>query len=281
VTPTASYELVDFGDESRLERFDGRLVVRPFPAAPWPRRVPARWRAADLVFTRDAGWQGVAPMEPWTMSVEGLTLELRSTETGQVGCFPEHVAMLPWLRDRVRERLVGGDAEPVVLNLFASTGLATLALAAAGAAVVHVDGARPTVGWARRNAMLSGLDGRPIRWIVDDAVAFCRREARRGRRYAGIVLDPPSYGHGPGGRAWRLERDLPGLLSDAAALVQVDGFVLLTAHTPGFDGDRLADVLAPALGRPSAAIAHGPLAVTTADGRRLELGAFARWTGRA
>ena len=149
--------------------------------------------------------------------------------------------MLPWLRDRVGERLA--DAPPPVLHLFAYTGLATLALAAAGAAVTHVDASRPTVTWARRNAERSGLADRPIRWIVDDALAFTNREVRRGRRYAGVVLDPPSYGHGPaGGGDWRIEDDLPRLLAAAAALLEPDGFVLLTAHTPEFGPDRLAAV---------------------------------------
>ena len=171
---------------------------------------------------------------------------------------------------------------PAVLHLFAYTGLATLAMAAAGAAVVHVDASRPTVAWARRNAELSGLADRPVRWIVDDAVAFTEREVRRGRRYAGVVLDPPSYGHGPGSGAWRIDDDLPGLLAVGARLLDPDGFVLLTAHTAGLRGqDRLASAIGAALGRPAAEVEAGPLHLATADGRRLELGAFARSPGGA
>ena len=168
-----------------------------------------------------------------------------------------------------------------MLHLFAYTGLATLAMAAAGAEVTHVDASRPTVAWARRNAELSGLADRPIRWIVDDAVGFTQREARRGRRYAGIVLDPPTYGHGPGARPWRLEEDLAPLLAACARVIEPDGFVLLTAHTPGFDADRLAELLRAHLGGSRGAADRGALAVSTRDGRRLELGAFARRAGGA
>ena len=131
-----------------------------------------------------------------------------------------------------------GEA-PAVLHLFAYTGLATLALAAAGARVTHVDASRPTVGWARHNAALSGLADRPIRWIVDDAAAFTGREVRRGRRYAGVVLDPPSYGHGPGAGAWRIGDDLAPLLESIARLLAPGGFLLLTAHTPELGSERL------------------------------------------
>lgn len=307
---TNGYELLDFGGAARLERFGARIVDRPHPGALGARRDPAAWAAADLRFDRDHGWSGpAAAAGPWPIEVPGLTLELRATDAGQVGLFPEHFAMVPWLRDRVEERAVARAANagaappavppqdvppqdvpqdvppavppPAVLHLFAYTGVTTLALAAAGAAVTHVDSARPTVTWARRNADASGLAERPIRWIVDDAPTFADREVRRGRRYDGLVLDPPSYGHGPAGRPWRLADQLPALLETCAALLEPDAFILLTAHTPGVDGDQLASMLARARTRPTAGVARGDLFVETADGRRLELGAFARWPAGA
>jgi 23S rRNA (cytosine1962-C5)-methyltransferase len=279
------YALLDVGGGARLERFAGRVTDRPHPAALGSRADPAAWAAADLRFDRDRGWTGdAAALAPWQLTIDGVTLELRPTDAGQVGVFPEHAAMLPWLRDRVAARLGADDAPaapPAVLHLFAYTGLATLAMVAAGAAVTHVDASRPTVAWARHNAAGSGVADRPVRWIVDDAVAFTEREVRRGRRYAGVVLDPPSYGHGPGSGAWRIADDLGDLLGATSRLLDPDGFALLTAHTAGFEAARLADVLARALGRPTAAVEAGELELITADGRRLGLGAFARSSGGA
>jgi 23S rRNA (cytosine1962-C5)-methyltransferase len=269
----AGYELLDLGGAARLERFGDRVIDRPAPGALEARRDPAAWASADLRFDRDRGWTGPGADEgPWTVATRGLTLELRPTEAGQVGLFPEHAAMLPWLRER---------GPVAVLNLFAYTGLVTLSHAAVGGSVTHVDSSRPAVAWARRNAELSGLADRPVRWIVDDARTFVGREARRGRRYGGIVLDPPTYGHGTAGGAWHLEDDLAGLLFASRAILEPDGFALLTAHTPGFDPDRLARALADGLGRPVRAVEAGELALETATGARLALGAFARLTGGA
>ncbi len=263
------YRLIDLGGAARLERFGPYVVDRPSPGALGERRDPSAWRAASLRFERDRGWLGpAAGADPWPIEVDGLTMELRPTDAGQVGLFPEHAAMLPWLREQ--------GARHTVLHLFAYTGLVTLAMAAAGASVTHVDAARTAVTWARRNAELSGLADRPVRWIVDDAVAFVRREARRGHRFDGVVLDPPSYGHGAGGRTWRFEEDLPALLDALRGVLAPGAFALMTAHTPGFDGDRLGDLLASGLRRRAARPDVGDLGLDTVDGRRLALGSFAR-----
>ena len=178
---------------------------------------------------------------PWAVSVDGLTLELRPTESGQVGLFPEHIAVWPWLRRRWP-----GRADRPSSTSSPTPAATTLALARAGARVTHVDASRPAVAWARRNADLSGLADRPIRWIVDDALGFARREARRGRRYDGFVLDPPSFGHGPDGPALGARASAPELLDACAAVAADDAFVLLTAHTTGLDAGDLANALADA-----------------------------------
>lgn len=277
---STGHRLLDLGGAARLERFGARMVDRPSPGALGSRAEPDRWLDADLRFDRDGGWSGPsAAAGPWPVEIDGLTLELRATDAGQVGLFPEHVAMLPWLRDQVAART--GETAPAVLHLFAYTGLATLAQAAAGAAVTHVDASRPTVTWARHNAAGAGLAERPIRWIVDDAIAFAEREVRRGRRYDGVVLDPPTYGHGPASGDWRIVDDLPRLLTSIAALLAPDGFLLLTAHTPGFEADRLAEAVRLSLGRRAGAVDAGGLSLATDDGRRLDLGAFARSSGRS
>jgi 23S rRNA (cytosine1962-C5)-methyltransferase len=270
------YELLDVGRGMRLERFGSRVVARPHAAASGERGDPDAWRAATLEFVSGSGWRGSGGDEPWQIHIEGLTFELRPTATGQVGLFPEQAPSWDW----VRQRVAGGARQ--VLNLFGYTGVATLVAARAGAEVVHVDAARPSLAWARRNAELSGLADRPIRWLVDDAAAFVERELRRGRRYDGVVLDPPSYGHGRAGRTWRLEADLPGLLADCAELVDAPhGFVLLTAHTQGIWPAQLAGRLGDAIGVHPATLEAGQLSLQARSGRRLELGAFARWPGTA
>jgi 23S rRNA (cytosine1962-C5)-methyltransferase len=258
------YELIDAGEGRRLERFGGHVVDRPHPGADDRQRAPERWRDADLRFEREVGWRGDAG-GAWVVTVDDLRLELRTTAAGQVGMFPEHAAVLPWLRDRITDH----EGAPSVLNLFAYTGLVTLALARAGASVAHVDAAKPSVEWARRNADLNGLADRPIRWLVDDARGFVAREIRRGRRYDGVVLDPPTYGHGTSGKAWRVERDLGPLLDDVRRLLAPGGFVHLTAHTTALDPFTLGGFV----GR---RVDIGELAIEATSGAVLSLGAYAR-----
>lgn len=273
------YELIDVGGGARLERFGQHITDRPHGGALAERREPTRWVEADLRFDRDGGWSGpglAAATDGWTVRVHDITMELRPTDAGQVGLFPEHADRLGWLAGLVTERRAAGR-DMDVLNLFAYTGLTTLAMAGWGARVTHVDASRPSVAWARRNAKLNGLDERPIRWIVDDARTYARREVRRGRRYDGIVLDPPTYGHGAGGAAaWRLDEDLPDLLGTVADLLAPDGFVLLTAHTEGYGHDRLAALLTGAVDPGlRGAYGHGDLELDGTTGTSLPLGAFA------
>ena len=267
------YELIDAGDGRRLERFGARVVDRPAATAAARRMTPGAWAGAELQFEPGAGWDG--PTDPWAIEVSRLTLELRPTASGGLGFYPEHEANIEWLASQVLSR--ARVRQPSVLNLVGHTGLATLAAARAGAAVVHVDAARSAVAWARRNADQSGLVDRPIRWLVDHASAFTAREARRGRRYEGIVLDPPSFGRA-GTRRWRLDEELPALLASCRAVAADDAFVLLTGHTTGISGDDLAEELDRAFGsrRRRAAIEVRPLALDATSGARLELGWAAR-----
>ncbi len=273
---------MDAGDGRRLERFGDLVTDRPAPGATEPRRAPERWGGA-AIYHPGSGW--------WTadetalgeaghpIEVAGLTIEVRPAAGGQVGIFPEHLANGPWLAATVRDRVDAAVGPPEVLNLFAYTGLATLLAAAAGARVVHVDASRPAVAWARRNAELSGLVDRPIRWIVDDALAFVRREARRGRRYAGLILDPPSYGHGGrGGRpGWQLDSGLVELLDACAGVTEPEAFWLLTAHTPGWDPERLATALATATDAAVGDIEARELRLEAESGTVLRLGSVARF----
>lgn len=276
-SPPSGILLLDCGDGRRLDRFGPHVIDRPAPAVERePPRDPRAWRAATARFDRGVGWSGRRPpQEPWTVDVEGLSLELRLTDTGQVGIFPEHLPIWRWVVRRAE-----GRPGLRLLNLFAYTGGLTLAAARAGASLTHVDGSRTAVAWARRNAELSGLGDAPIRWIAEDADAYVNRELRRGRRYDGVVLDPPSYGHGGGRGGWRLEEGLPDLLRSCAALLDGGrGFVVLTAHTPGWDGRRLGAALLEAFPpetRRHGSLETGALSSEAVSGALLPAGAYAR-----
>jgi len=282
------YQLIDFGDGRRLERFGPWLLDRPCPAAEHVARTqPDAWQQADARFDRTEGeesqWSlGQGLPEQWTIAHGPLTFELKRAPAGHLGVFPEQAANWDWLADQLGEPRASarGSLGPLrVLNLFAYTGGSTLTAAAAGADVVHVDAARNTTAWARRNAELSGLADRPIRWITEDATKFVKRELRRGTRYDAVILDPPSYGHGPRGEVWRLSKHLPQLLELCGQLTAGRrGFMLLTCHSPGFDPARLEAMMAEALGETD----QGPvtarqLTIRSASGRELPSGVVARW----
>jgi 23S rRNA (cytosine1962-C5)-methyltransferase len=276
------YELLDFGDARKLERFGDWVLDRPCPAADCAAAHPEAWSLANARFDRPEGQAGTwtpagALPESWIVQLGPVVLELKPTEFGHLGVFPEHAATWIWLAKHIR-----ASGRPVkVLNLFAYTGGATLAATAAGAQVVHVDAARNVVGWARRNAALSGLADASIRWIPEDVPKFVRREVRRGNGYDAVLLDPPSYGHGPKGEPWRVEEHLPELLDDCSRLTRGRlALVHLSCHTPGFDGPRLQSLLHRSFqladDRQTEA---GAMTLQTEDGRALASGNFACWPG--
>lgn len=277
---SGDYAFLDCGGGMRLERFGPHIIARPAPVAVWPAGLGgSAWDAAGAVFRGGGGkgaWQRKGAMpETWTVDIAGLRFELRLAAGGQVGVFPEQVENWDWMAESVR-----AAGRPLrVLNAFAYTGAATLAAAGAGdVAVVHLDGARSAVTWARRNSALCGLETHPIRWIVDDVMTFLRREKKRGGRYDGFILDPPAFGRGAGNRTWMLERDLSGLLGLARELLS-DGpaFVLLTCHDPALTPDGLA-ALARAGGFAGRA-GTGTLALKPEGaGRELPGSHFVRWT---
>jgi 23S rRNA (cytosine1962-C5)-methyltransferase len=220
-----------------------------------------------------------SPPADWRFPGTGWQLELRLTESGQVGVFPEQADNWGWLGKQIRAANERGRSPLRVLNLFAYTGASSLAVAAAGAAVTHVDAARGAVNWARRNAELSGLANAPIRWIVEDARRFVERELRRGRRYDAVVLDPPSYGHGPAGETWRFDEHLSDLLAACGELTTGEpNFMLLTCHSPGIGPREARELLAAALqGVSGATIEAAPLELKCRAGRRLNAGVMARY----
>ncbi len=223
---------MDFGGGRKLEEFAGQRLDRPSPAAVAVQPAQAAsWQAADHRYDQppSSGWSGEAPPAAWHFRWESLVLELRLSGSGHVGLFPEQIANWRWLQSWLRRH----PRRPRVLNLFGYTGGASLAAAAVGAEVTHVDASEPTVQWARHNAGLSSLAEAPIRWLVDDVRAVVRRARRRQVHYDMILMDPPTYGHGSSGQDWRLERDLPPLLEDCLQVLSDDQAALLvTGHSP-------------------------------------------------
>lgn len=281
------YRLLDCGRGRRLEQFGELVLDRPAPMADQSHRAPGLWNGATT-YRAGRGWaaaDGGRP-EPVTSEVEiaGVAMGVELGAGGQVGAFPEHAASAGWVRSAVAARSPGESSSgPPILNLFAHTGLLTLVAGLAGATVTHLDASRPAVHSARANAGLSGLAAAPIRWIVDDAVAFARREARRGRAYDGFILDPPTYGHGARGvrGAWQFDAGIEELLTLCRSIASPGAFWLLSTHSPGWDPDRLAETMAAQVGAPARSVERRPLELIAESGARLRLGSVALLDPRA
>ncbi len=281
------YELLDTGDFEKLERFGRYTTRRPEPQAIWRRSLSEEaWRAAaDASFLRDGrsderGEWRLKPQTPdrWPVTYRhgGMTLRMRLglTSFKHVGIFPEQAANWDFIYDRCRTQAAAGRT-PRVLNLFAYTGGATLAARAAGADVTHVDSVKQVVTWARENMEQSALEG--VRWIVEDALKFVRREVRRGNRYDGIILDPPAYGRGANGEKWVLEEHIGEMLACCAALLEPrDAFLVLNLYSMGLSSTLARTAVRQAFGIP-AEEQWGELCFTDRAGKELPLGTYYRF----
>ncbi len=285
VLPQEEYELLDSGEGEKLERYGPFLVGRPDPQALWGKRLPnKKWEEVDFLFEgenkgrigdRD-GWKikKGAPSE-WQIKYGGLTFSLKPTAFKHIGLFPEQIRNWEWLCAAVE-----GAKRPVsALNLFGYTGGATLALAKAGAGVVHVDASKSAVAWASKNAEISGLNNREIRWIVDDALSFVKREIKRGKRYDGIVMDPPSFGHGPKGELWKIEEGFLNLFNACQELFSsAPLFFLINGYAAGYSPLAYHNVLLDAKEKFGGEVESGELALKEdGSGRVLPAGIFSRW----
>lgn len=279
--PWPAYALLDSGAGEKLERFGHLTLVRPDPQALWRRRLAeADWRAADLVFVRESDrggrWEGRARGEVergWELAFETVRFLVRPTPFKHVGVFPEQAAHWTWVGEKLAA--LGNGAR--VLNLFGYTGVASLLARAAGAEVTHVDASKTALAWARENAQLSGLGESGLRWILDDALGYARREVRRGARYHVILLDPPHYGRGPKGETWQFEEGLAPLLEAARALLAERACLVLSSYAIGYSALAFANLLAEFEGGTVEAgelvlPEHGPGA------RQLPCGFSARWS---
>ncbi len=274
-----SYRLLDSGAGRKWESFGPHSFIRPEPQALWQPRIPD-WHADGEFIPgsdEDGGgrWQftGRLPDEGWELAWSEIRFTARPTPFRHLQFFPDMAPVWDWMR----LQLEGMDAAET-MNLFGYTGLGTLALSRHGK-VTHVDASKKSVAQARENAALSGMEARPIRWLTDDAAKFTAREVRRGRRYDGIILDPPKFGRGPDGEVWRLEEHLPGLVANCARLLDSQSrFLFLTVYAVRMSSLAIAGLLDEALGHLPGVIEHGELAVQEEGGRLLPTAIFARWS---
>ena len=229
------YELLDASNGERLERWGQHILVRPDPQVIWktPRVAPA-WKRPEGRYSRShtggGSWDKGDLPASWDIRYGSLTFHVKPMNFKHTGLFPEQAANWDWMQKKIREA-----NRPIrVLNLFAYTGGASVACLAAGASVCHVDAAKGMVAWAKDNAAASGLSGAGVRWIVDDCAKFVEREIRRGHKYDAIIMDPPSYGRGPGGEVWKLEVNLWDFVSLCSGVLSDDAlFVLINSYTTG------------------------------------------------
>ena len=277
----ADYGLVDSGHGRKLERYGPHRFIRPEPQAMWSPR-SEDWQA-DGEFVpgsdEDGGgrWHFAKPVpeDGWPLAWNQVRFTAQCTPFRHLGFFPDMAPVWDWMRGRLADK---PDAS--TLNLFGYTGVGTLALSECGP-VTHVDASKKSVAQARENAALSGMEDRPIRWLVDDAAKFAAREVRRGKRYDGIILDPPKFGRGPDGEVWRLEEGLPPLIADCRKLLDGESrFLLLTVYAVRMSSLALAGLLAEHFAGLPGTIEHGDLAVREEGeaGRLLPTAIFARWS---
>ena len=271
------YEILDAGNGNKLERWGQVRLLRPDPQAVWPMQEP---RSVDARYIRSASggghWEYSKTLpDSWTIQYRDLTFQVRPTGFKHTGLFPEQAVNWDWMRGLVKKAPKPFRA----LNLFAYTGGATCALAAAGAEVVHVDAAKGMVAWAKENLALCGLGDKPVRFIVDDVMKFVLREQRRGRQYEGILMDPPSYGRGPGGEMWKIEENLYPLVAECCKLLSPEArFFLINSYTTGLAPTVLSNVLQAALPGRGGRIEAGEVGLPISRGTLvLPCGASGRW----
>lgn len=277
---SSDYELLDSGEGERLERWGNIILSRPDPGALYPKRHRREWEKANASYIREGekgSWHvhTTLPTE-WPIRFCDFSFMIRPTSFKHTGLFPEQ--KLQW--QFISERIKNAGREVSILNLFAYTGGSSLAALKAGARVTHVDASKKAVLWAKENAALSGLSEKPTRWIIDDALTFLKREVKRGNRYEGIILDPPSFGHGPNDELWKIERDFLPLM-DLVNLLLSDTplFVLLNGYAEGYSPLAFAHNLIPIQKKYGGTIEHGEHTILESGpgGRLLPSGIFARW----
>ena len=275
------FEVLDTGDGEKLERWGKYILARPDPQVIWPKARPEMWKTAHARYHRSerggGSWEFTKQLpEKWTVKYKDLSFYVRPTGFKHTGLFPEQAANWDAMAELIKKR-----PGARVLNLFAYTGGATAACAAAGAHVTHVDAAKGMVQWAKENRELSGIDETACRFIVEDAMAFVKREIRRGNRYDGIVMDPPSYGRGPTGEVWKLENELFDLVDTCSRVLSDNAlFLFINSYTTGFQPAVLSNLLEKCVvSRLGGRVDSRELVLPVTSGGVLPCGATGRWIG--
>jgi len=265
---STNYQLLDSGNGQKLERFGEYILLRPCPQAVWKMSMKPN---PDATFTREERWIFHKKLpKTWTVFHGGVEFKIAPTEFGHLGLFPEHADLWEWSRPLIKKN-------SKILNLFAYSGGVTLAAAQQGAQVCHLDASKGMVDWARENAQLNKVEKSPIRWIVDDALKFLKREVKRESLYDGIILDPPTYGRGAKGEVFKIEEDILPLLELCRSLLsKKPSFLIFSCHTPGFTPLAMDHLLAQTM--PKGNIEVGEMVLHSPDTFAIPSGSFAKWT---
>lgn len=278
-SPSVGYELIDSGENMKLERYGDMVVARPETQAIWPKQSPERWADAHAVFSwseNKGSWEVRKPMpESWQVALADGTFVARLTSFKHTGIFPEQTPNWQWTKERIEA--IGGS--PTVLNLFGYTGIASVLASKAGAKVTHVDASKQAIAWVRENAEATGLAPDAIRYLLDDALGFAKREQRRGSKYDGIILDPPAFGRGAKGEVWHIEENLPELMATLKELLSdtPGAFFLISGYAAGYAPNAFLQMVEGVFGTSTGE--YGELQIQEAEGTRIvPAGIYVRFT---
>jgi 23S rRNA (cytosine1962-C5)-methyltransferase len=301
ITPTEpDYELLSSGQNYKLERYGKFVIARPDGQAMWPADLnDGEWLQADATFKKSSGtggqdegvgdrgeWQIRNASElnnssEWQIKYGGLNLQIKLSPFKHTGLFPEQIINWQWM-EKIVKNAVDAGKKPKILNLFGYTGGATLICAKSGGEVTHVDASKSAITWANKNAELSGLADKPIRWILEDAASFVKRELRRGNKYDAIIMDPPAFGRGAKGELWKIEENFLPFFDDCLKLLSDQPiFVVLNGYSAGYSSITYARNLEPLIERFGGEIEHGELCIEEGNSQKklLPCGIVARWSG--
>lgn len=287
--PSADYELLDSGNEEKLERYGKYILRRPDPQALWNKKLDEKiWKNSDAVFDGNRKTWKVTQnhsdsslRDGWQISFDDLKFNIKPTAFKHTGIFPEQEMNWKFIKLKVESEKLKERKEPIkILNLFGYTGGTTLAGLSAGAEVTHVDGSKTSVAWAKENAELSGLDKKPVRWLIDDARKFVLREIRRGGKYDGIIMDPPSFGRGGRGEIWKIEDDFLKLIEDCGKILSDKPILfIINGYAAGYSSQAYYNALKPIMEKFGGKFEVGELTIEeSGSGRLLPCGIFVRWS---